>query len=85
MEYGLADTGLGIYTGSIENVDALAIVSSIAADISKNEKPLYLSMMMSKNQVEQIINHSYLFDSDLVNAAKLVLDFYDNAQVSYTE
>lgn len=58
---------------------------SVSADLSKNDKPVYLSIFMDKEQLQAIIDNEHLFDKSLVNSAYLLLSHYNSLKVAYPE
>lgn len=83
--YQLADGGAGIYCSESPNQNAMASFYAIASDLLTNDKPVYLSLLMSERQVRQIIENKHLFDLDLVNAAYLLLNHYNTLKIEYTD
>lgn len=56
-----------------------------AADLSKNDKPIYLSLVMDIEQLNSIIKNGHLFDKSLVNTAYLLLSQYKLTEIKYSE
>lgn len=74
------------YRDGIYVIDFLGHISLIgnASDLSSNEHPVYLSLMMDRKQIQAILDNQHLFDIGMVNAARLIALSYDAAEISYT-
>lgn len=62
--------------------DSILITNS--ADLSKNEKNVYLSILMDESQLKAILDNAHLFDKSLVNAANLLMLNYKNLNIEYS-
>lgn len=58
--------------------NTLTVVTVADNQIACNDKPVYCGLLMNRQQMQQIIDNSHLFDVGLVNAAFLNISFVDN-------
>lgn len=75
----------GIYYMECPDQKAECCLVSVSADLSKNEKPVYLSIMMDEQQLKSIIDNENLFDKSLINAAYLLLSQYKSLEINCSE
>lgn len=61
----------------IEIRDTLSIIGIADIHIKNNSKPAYCGLLMNRQQIQQIIDNSHLFDSGLVNSAHIVANIFD--------
>lgn len=79
------DAGGGVFFYASPNEKASAVMSVISGNIALNDKPVYLSLLMDKTQLQTIIDNNHLFDEHTVNAASLLLLGYNTMKLEYTE
>lgn len=53
-------------------------------NIQYMDRPFYHGLLMDRQQIQQIIDNRHLFDSGLVNAAYLLINFADSIKVEYS-
>lgn len=75
----------GVYYLESPDNKAQCCLIAIAADLSENEKPVYLSVMMDEKQIKSIIDNENLFDKSLVNSVYLLLSQYKSLEINYSE
>lgn len=69
----------------IEMRNHLTVIVSADNQIDCNERPFYHGLLLNRQQVQQIIDNSHLFDAGLVNAAYLLANVCDTVQIKYDD
>lgn len=71
------DNGNGVHTTVFNG-----LVTFSANGVSEiSDKPVYLSLMMSREQVQLIVDNKNLFDESMILAAEKLLNQYDTLNV----
>ena len=91
-EYNFFDLKTGTYLIRFRN-EAAFINYSTNIDSSDftyeqalaNQKPVYLSVMASRQQLQPVLDYPQLFDPAFVHAVRLLFLEYDNISVTKTE
>lgn len=65
--------------------DELTYITVADNDIRSTERPFYHGLLLNRQQVQQIIDNSHLFDAGLVNAAYLLANVCDTVQIKYDD
>ena len=91
-EYNFFDPKTGIYAILFQDEIALINYSTkikpndfTYEQALANQKPVYLSVMASRQQLQPVLDYPQLFDPAFVHAVRLLFLEYDNISVTKTE